>query len=172
MGKEQVRERIRNLQERMTRKGNLSKQEKKELNKLREDEQNIDRQMVKITGLLESDRIFSKIFTFLSPFRVIIGISLLCLSLLIFASLFITSLDRLLHSKCGFNCGYLLDDMNYTNYLDFVLLYSSRYFHLDYLMFTIINLYVYFCSIFGFVRLGIKIFLFTVNKINKFRCLT
>lgn len=166
MDKAQIRERIRSLQEKMSRKGALSQKEKKELTKLREDEQSIEKKINKISGLLESDHILNKILSILTPFRVIIGVSFLLITLFIFVSLLVTSLDRLLHSKCGLNCGYVLDDMNFTNYLDLLLLYSSKYLHLDYLLFAIINIYVFMCSIYGFVKLGVKFFFFTVNIIK------
>lgn len=166
MDKAQIRERIRSLQEKMSRKGTLSNKEKKELSKLREDEQSIDKKIIRISGLLESDQLINKILTVLTPFRVIIGVACLIISLLIFISLLTTSLDRLLHSKCGLDCGYVLDDMNYTNYLDYLLLYSSKFFHLDHLIFAIINIYVFFCSIYGFVKLGVKFFIFLVNCLN------
>ncbi len=163
MDKAQIRERIRSLQEKMTRKGTLSSKEKKELYKLREDEQSIDKKLTKITGLIESDHVINKILTILTPFRVIIGIFCLIITLIIFVSLLTTSLDRLFNSRCGLNCGYVLDDMNYTNYLDAALLYSSQYFHFDYIVFSIINIYIFFCSVYGFIRLGVKFFVFTVS---------
>lgn len=163
MDKAQIRERIRSLQEKMSRKGSLSNKEKKELSKLREEEQSINKKITKISGLLKSDQLINKILTILTPFRFIIGVVFLIFSLLIFVSLLVTSLDRLLHSKCGLNCGYVLDDMNYTNYLDFFLLHSSNYFHIDLLIFAIINIYVFICSIYGFVKLGVKFFIFTVR---------
>jgi LMBR1 domain-containing protein 1 len=166
MDKAEVRQRIRSLQEKQTRKG-LSNKEKKELQRLRDDEHNIDKKINKISSLLESDHMVSKLLTILTPFRVIIGMVSLVLSVLIFLSLFTTSLDRLLHSKCGWNCGYVLDDRNYTNYLDFLLLELSKYFHLDYPFFAFINLYVYICSIYGFVRLGVKFFFITWFDIKK-----
>lgn len=162
MDKAQVRERIRSLQEKSSRKGALSNKEKKELNRLKDDEQSIDKKITKISGLLESDQLINKFLTLLTPFRVIIGIVFLIISVLIFISLFTTSIDRLLHSKCGWLCGYVLDDQNYTNYLDFSLLSLSKYLHLDYLLFAIINIYVYICSIYGFVKIGVKFFCFTV----------
>jgi LMBR1 domain-containing protein 1 len=168
MDKAQIRERIRSLQEKMSRKGSLSAKEKKELSKLREEEQTLNKKINKISGLLESDQLINKILAILTPFRLFIGIIFLILSLLIFISLLTTSIDRLLHSKCGLDCGYVLDDMNYTNYLDFFLLYSSKYFHSDLLIFAVINIYVFICSIYGFVKLGVKFFLFTVTSNLKY----
>ncbi len=163
----QIRERKRNLQEKVARKGALNQKEKKELSKLKQEEESISLKIYKISGLLESDQMINKILTILTPFRYLIGVVLLIISMLIFASLLTTSLDRLLHSKCGLDCGYVLDDMNYTNYLDFLLLYSSKYFHSDMILFAIVNIYVFFCSIYGFVRLGVKFFVFTWFEVKQ-----
>ncbi len=165
MDRAQIRERIRSLQEKQNRKGQLSAKEKKELVRLREDESNIDKKINRITNMIESDQLVNKLLQILTPFRVVIGISFLVISVLILISLLTTSLDRLLHSKCGLNCGYMLDDMNYDNYLDISLLQFSKYFHLDFIFFAIINIYVYICSIYGFARLGVRIFCFTVKCI-------
>jgi LMBR1 domain-containing protein 1 len=166
MDKAEMRQRIRSLQEKSQRKG-LSSKEKKELARLREDENDIDKKISRLSSLLESDQMVNKILVFLTPFRVIIGMVFLTLSVFIFLALFTTSLDRLLHSKCGWNCGYVLDDRNYTNYLDFFLLESSRYYHLDYLLFAMINIYVYICSVYGFIKLGVKFFFITWFEIKK-----
>ena len=166
MDKAEIRQRIRSLQEKQNRKGALSVKEKKELLRLRESEQNLDKKMEKISNLLESDTIINKFLIIVTPFRLIIGIAFLILSLLIFVSLLTTSLDRYLHSKCGWNCGYVLDDKQFVNYLDFSLIHLSKYFHLDYILFALVNIYVFICSIYGFVKLGIRLFVFKVNKIN------
>ena len=163
MDRAQIRERIRSLQEKMNRKGQLSTKEKKDLSRLRDDESNIDKKINKISNMIESDQLVNKILQVLAPFRVAIGFSFLVISILILVSLLTTSIDRYLHSKCGLNCGYVLDDMNYNNYLDLSLLQFSKYFHLDFILFFIINIYVYICSIYGFVKLGVRILCFTVN---------
>ena len=45
----------------------------------------------------------------LTPFRVAIGLLCLKLSLLIMYSLFITNLDKLINSECGYKCGFILE---------------------------------------------------------------
>jgi LMBR1 domain-containing protein 1 len=163
MDRAQIREKIRSLQEKLNRKGQLSAREKKDLTRLKDDECNLDKKLNKINSMIESEVLFNKILHLLTPFRVVIGIACLVISILIFVSLLTTSMDRYLHSKCGLNCGYVLDDMTYNNYLDLSLLQLSKYFHLDFILFAIINIYVYICSIYGFVKLGVKILCFTVN---------
>lgn len=160
----QIREKIRSLQEKMSRKGQLSVKEKKELNRLRDDETNLDKKLDKINSLLESDHLLNTLLTILTPFRVTIGFFCLGISVLMFVSLLTTSIDRYLNSKCGLKCGYVLDDMNYNNYLDLSLIELSKYFHLDFLVFALINAYVYICSIYGFAKMGVKVLCLTVNK--------
>ena len=164
----EIRERIRNLQEKMTRKGQLSIKEKKELNRLRDDETNLDKKLDKINSLLESDHLINKLLMILTPFRVTIGLACLGISVLILVSLLTTSIDRYFNSKCGLKCGYVLDNMNYNNYLDLSLVELSKYFHLDFLLFALINTYVYICSIYGFAKLGVKVLCLTVMNIMNY----
>ena len=86
----EIRERIRNLQEKMSRKGTLSVKEKKELNRLRDDETNLDKKLDKINSILESDHILNKLLMILTPFRVTIGFGCLGISVLILISLLTT----------------------------------------------------------------------------------
>lgn len=163
MNRAQKRDRIRSLQEKQNLKGQLSTKEKKELIKLKEEEEDMTKKMDKISNVIKSDQVFNKILYILTPFRLLIGVICLSMSLLIFISLLITSIDKQLHSSCGLNCGYVINETNYTNYIDYALRHLSSYFHADYLLFAVINCYVFFCSIYGFVKLSIRIFCITVS---------
>ncbi|MCQ2817870.1 MAG: LMBR1 domain-containing protein [archaeon] len=165
--REKTRDKIKNIQTKMGRKGNLSSKDKKELFKLKEEEQYISKQISRITDILENENIFNKILKFLTPFRVIIGIFCLLLSLLIFFSLFTTSIDKYLNSKCGFSCGFVIDKPRYQNYVNQLLLFSSKYFYLDHILFTIISLYIYISTIYGICTLGIKLLCITLYEIKK-----
>ena len=57
----------------------------------------IDLKLNKINNLIESDSIVDKLLNLLTPFRVIIGIAFLSLSIMILVSLFITSLDKVIY---------------------------------------------------------------------------
>ncbi len=48
--------------------------------------------------------------------------------------------------------------------MDSLLLYLSKYLHLDHIVFAVINIYVYICSIYGFVHIGVRFLCFKVNK--------
>jgi hypothetical protein len=89
------------LKERLRKRGNLNQKEKAELLRLKENEKyiiiwfrNIESKLNKINNLIESDSIVDKLLNLLTPFRVIIGIICLSLTIIILVSLFITSLDK------------------------------------------------------------------------------
>jgi LMBR1 domain-containing protein 1 len=66
-------------------------------------------------------RLISKFLKFLTPFRIILGMGCLGLSVLVVASIVITNVDRMLNSKCGFSCGYLIEKNTFFNPLDTLL---------------------------------------------------
>jgi len=63
-------------------------------------------------------KLISKLLTFVSPFRIILGLGCLGLSILLVFSILVTNIDRLLNSKCGFSCGYVLEKNTLFNPLD------------------------------------------------------
>ena len=161
------RDRIRTIQEKMTRKGTWTQKEKKELIKLKEEEVTISYKMDKISAIIENDSCINKILVIMTPFRVLIGIFCLIMTLMIFISLLLTSLDRYLHSECGYQCGFVINENKYKNIIDYVLLSTSKYYHLDHLLFAIVNLYMFISAIFGFCTIGIKFLCVTLFEIQK-----
>lgn len=82
--------------------------------------------------------------------------------------MFITNLDRLLHSECGFQCGYILETPKFFNPLDFIFRrLSSKHNYiinmemfLDILLFIIMTTYCLICIFFSIVKIGINFFSF------------
>lgn len=112
----------------------------------------------------------------LTPFRVAIGVACLTLTLLIVYSMFITNLDRLLNSECGFNCGYLLEQTpSYFNPLDYILLrlssHHEKYFDiqmfLDTALFAAMLMYTFICILYGIVKIGINFFSLEIYRLSR-----
>ena len=127
---ELVREQLRSIQEKYQKSHKqVSRKDKILLNKLRKDEKELNMKSSKIESTIQqkeqksalSWRLISKILRFLTPFRIILGIGCLAISLLIVSSIVITNVDRILNSKCGFTCGYLIEKNTLFNPLDFFL---------------------------------------------------
>ena len=160
------RDKIRNLEEKKISHG-LNKKEEKLLKNLKGDESHLTIKLELISDLIQQKGILDKLLSYLSPFRILLGIICLFLSLSIFSSLLISSLDRFFNSSCKIKCGYMLTEENYENIIDLILIFSSNFFHLDQIVFAIINLYIFICTIFAFCKLGIRIFCFTLFSMKK-----
>ena len=98
----------------------------------------------------------SKVLKYLTPFRIILGICCLGVSIIIVFSILISNIDRLINSKCGFSCGYVLDKNTLFNPLDSLFVQLSKIFPLDLIFLGLILLYVFISSLFGLIRLGIR----------------
>ena len=133
------RDKIRNLEEKKISQG-LNKKEEKLLKNLKGDESHLTIKLELISDLIQQKGILDKLLSYLSPFRILLGIICLFLSLSIFSSLLISSLDRFFNSSCKIKCGYMLTEENYENIIDLILIFSSNFFHLDQIVFAIINL--------------------------------
>lgn len=88
-----------------------------------------------------------------------------------------TSIDRLIHSECGFSCGYMLEKSpKFFNPLDHILLRLSSYhenifniqlFLLDTMFFSIILFYTFICVLYGVIKIGINLFSLEIYKIKR-----
>jgi len=103
----------------------------------------------------------------ISPFRVLIGIFCLTLTLGIIWSIVLTSTDRIFYSKCGFSCGFILDKKQIFNPLDSLLVNASMHFPLDYLFFFILSSYIFICCLYGIIKFGFNYFCFKEYEIKK-----
>lgn len=94
---------------------------------------------------------------------------MLVTSLLIATSLLCTSTDKLLHSPCGIECGFALEEKSVFNPADEVLIRLARIFPMDFVMLGCLVLYIFSASLFGVVQLGIRVFCFGVYNLRKFK---
>jgi len=109
----------------------------------------------------------SKVLKIVTPFRIALGFACLFLSLLIVVSTFTHNVDRMMNSKCGFTCGYILDQNVYFNPMDFLLLNLSKYLRLDSLFLGMMLFYFFISSLFGIVKLGIRLSFINMLTIKK-----
>lgn len=105
----------------------------------------------------------SRVLKFLTPFRIILGMSCLALSVLIVSSIVITNVDRYMNSKCGLFCGYIIEKNTYFNPLDYLLVQLSRIFPFDLIFVGVILLYIFITCLYALVKLGIKFLCFNVR---------
>jgi LMBR1 domain-containing protein 1 len=103
------------------------------------------------------------------PLKLIAGLLLLVISLIIFASMIITSIDKIKNSVCKAKCGYLLGYTQIFNPVNWLLTFTSRIFPIDYILFLLLTLLFFSASVIGIATVGIRFLWLTVFRIRKGR---
>ncbi|TSP25438.1 putative lysosomal cobalamin transporter [Bagarius yarrelli] len=99
----------------------------------------------------------TKVSWALRPFKILFGVTFILVALLFFISLFISNLDKALHSS-GISSGLIVFGTNLTNPLNELLLVLQPVFPLDYVLISIITMYFVFTSMAGIRNMGIWFF--------------
>lgn len=100
----------------------------------------------------------------LSYWKIPIGVLLLLISLLILVSLLITSLDKMLHSS--YEKGFLLNQPQFPNPIDGLLVIASHFFPLDYVLFGVLFLYFFLVSFVVLTRHGLRFLCFRMDRLQ------
>ncbi|CAH1773431.1 unnamed protein product, partial [Owenia fusiformis] len=127
------------------------------------------RDRIKIAELEETDRLMSrqeaqlesrelsclsKCSILLRPVEILAGIVFFLIALVVFVSLLLTNIDKVMHSL-GWRMGYALPKRTLPNPVDIMLVYAQMIFPLDYIIMSGIILYFFFCSVMGIRKIGI-----------------
>uniref|UniRef100_A0A8C6NKT1 Lysosomal cobalamin transport escort protein LMBD1 n=1 Tax=Nothobranchius furzeri TaxID=105023 RepID=A0A8C6NKT1_NOTFU len=107
----------------------------------------------------------TKLGTALRPLKIILGVFIILVALLFIVALFISNLDKALHSA-GISYGFIIFGTNLTNPLNELLLALQPVFPLDYILITVITMYFVLTSMAGIRNLGIWFFWIKLYKIR------
>ncbi|XP_051469674.1 lysosomal cobalamin transport escort protein LMBD1 isoform X2 [Apus apus] len=100
------------------------------------------------------------------PLKIVWGVFFIIVALLFTVSLFLSNLDKALHSA-GFNSGFIILGTNLTNPLNMLLPVLQTVFPLDYILITTIVMYFIFTSMAGIRNMGIWFFWIRLYKIRR-----
>ncbi|NXG14671.1 LMBD1 protein, partial [Grallaria varia] len=100
------------------------------------------------------------------PLKIVWGVFFIIVALLFTVSLFLSNLDKALHSA-GFDSGFIILGTNLTNPLNMLLPVLQRVFPLDYILITTIVMYFIFTSMAGIRNMGIWFFWIRLYKIRR-----
>jgi LMBR1 domain-containing protein 1 len=114
-------------------------------------------------------RFWLKICAVLRPIKLLGGIFLLLLSILIFASMLITGIDKAKNSICKQHCGYILGHINIFQPMNWIFLQSSKAFPVDYVLMVLLVLFLFSSSISGIAVVGIRFLWVRIFQIRKGR---
>jgi len=137
-------------------------------NLLADEERALNKQSKRLQGLQSG---CEKLWALCRPFSVVFGVLGLLLSLLLVLSLALTAVDRTLnHVSCGATCGFILltvTDLSLFNPLDRLLILLSTIFPVDYVVLSLLVLYIYFCTLNAITDIGIRCFCLKMFKFRK-----
>lgn len=150
----------------------LSSKDRRELDALVREERTLRRHQRLAAEASGQDRnIFWKIWLKLEavfrPIKLLLGILLVVVVLLIFASMLITGIDKAKNSICKRHCGYLLGHINIFQPVNWILVKSAKVFPVDYVIFLFLVLLFFSASVIGIATIGIRILWITIFRIRK-----
>lgn len=152
----------------------LSSKDRRELDSLVREERTLTRRQRLAEGAQEERRswpikVYHKMEAVLHPFKLLAGFVLLLVALFLWTSLCVTAIDKLMNSPCKHRCGYILERVNIFNPVNWVLIQSSRVFPVDYVIFTLIVLFLFCSSVVGIAAFGIRFLWIQIFSIRKGR---
>lgn len=112
-------------------------------------------------------RMWIKLEAILRPIKLLLGLLLVVVVLLIFASMLITGIDKAKNSICKRHCGYLLANINIFQPINWVLVKTSQVFPIDYIIFLLITMLFFSASVIGIATIGIRLLWVTIFRIRK-----
>ena len=118
----------------------------------------IQLKITKLNDIIENEYLIVKLKLVLTPFKFIFGLVSLLISASIFLSMFMVLLDRLLNSTCGWKCGFTIDKSQFNSIVEKTIsLFSQNYLYFDFYLIIILVLYIFICTIYGVLNLGIRL---------------
>ncbi|XP_075454198.1 lysosomal cobalamin transport escort protein LMBD1 [Ascaphus truei] len=111
---------------------------------------------------------WTKLCSAMRPLKVVWGVIFILVALLFTVSLFLSNLDKALHSA-GINSGFIIFGTNLTNPLNMLLPVLQTVFPLDYVLITTMIMYFIFTSMAGIRNMGIWFFWIRLYKIRRGR---
>ncbi|KAJ6238138.1 lysosomal cobalamin transporter-related [Anaeramoeba flamelloides] len=142
----------------------LSKKEKKELDTLTQKTRLLQRPKDDEEENPKSGRM-NKVISCLSIGERIFGIFFILISLFILACFMTSLIEKLINSKCGWRCGFLLNEPS-KNPFDLTLLALSKAFPIDMVFLSIISVYFLLTALSGIVRWQPRILCFKLWRLK------
>ncbi|KAF3938491.1 hypothetical protein ABW19_dt0205426 [Dactylella cylindrospora] len=142
----------------------LNAKDKRDLEALQREERTLTRKQ----RLAEEgkNKWWLKVQAALRPFKLLLGLLLLGISVLLATSMLITGIDKIKFSKCGAKCGYILSDVNIFNPLNWIFVQSSKVFPIDYVLALLLVLFFFVSTVIGLAFIGIRFLWIVIFKIR------
>jgi len=112
-------------------------------------------------------RTWIKLEAIFRPLKLLGGLLLLLVSVLVFASMLITCVDKIKNSVCRSHCGFLLGHTQIFNPINYIMTITSRIFPIDYILYLLLTMLFFASSVVGMATIGIRFLWITLFRIRK-----
>ena len=145
----------------------MSRAQQKEFDEINEINRLLKDRSFKLEPSEKSDR-FSRLLMKHGWVKVVLGTLLLSGSWVIAVSVGITAVDRFGQCESYIECttGYLMKKSMLSNPLDWILLFVSRFFPLDYIVLVLVVLYFFVAALYAMTNLGVRFLCFAVYPLR------
>ncbi|KAL5043215.1 putative lysosomal cobalamin transporter [Aspergillus fruticulosus] len=150
----------------------LSSKDRRELDTLVREERTLIRrqrlaQEAEGQGQILLLRVWFRLEAFFCPFKLLVGLILLLVVLLTWISMLLSAIDKAKNSICKRHCGYALGRINIFNPINEIFVQSAKVFPIDYAIFTMLVLLLFFGTVVGIATIGIRFLWINFFKIRK-----
>jgi len=153
---ESTREKKRKLKSKYLGGKRISRKDESTLNLLDRKEKVLSRQGQR----LEASSCWRTCYTVSKPFLFIFGIVFLLVSIVIWVSILLTTIDKTVnqHQICESSaaCGFVLSNREIFNPVDVVLTKAAKFFPLDYVIVALLVIYIFIATLSGIVKISIR----------------
>ncbi|KAI8330549.1 hypothetical protein BD560DRAFT_341788 [Blakeslea trispora] len=139
--------------------------EQRELEELEDQERILARRLRTIQQ--DKTSFWQKTLSYLRPFEFLLGLFLLCVTLVLIVSIFLTIVDKIATSLCGSQCGYVINHPNLFNPINYIFVKLSKIFLVDYVFMVGLILYFFLATMTGIIEIGIRFLWIVLYRIRK-----
>lgn len=171
---EQNRERQRQLEMRNVNRDAMSRMDRRELSALAREEQTLvrrERLAAEASGERQSKlyQAWLTVCAMLRPIKMLGGLLLVAASLLVWASMLITGIDKAANSVCKQRCGYILAKISLFQPVNWLFVKTANIFPVDYVIMAALTLYLFSSSISGIATVGVRFLWVRIFQIRRGR---
>ncbi|KAI8329257.1 hypothetical protein EDC96DRAFT_529615 [Choanephora cucurbitarum] len=139
--------------------------EQRELEELEDQERILARRLRTIQQ--DKASFWQRTLSYFRPFEFLLGLFLLCVTLVLIVSIFLTIVDKIAYSLCGSQCGYVINHPNLFNPINYIFVKLSKIFLLDYVFMVGLILYFFLATMTGIIEIGIRFLWIVLYRIRK-----
>ncbi|KAK4509176.1 CDP-diacylglycerol--glycerol-3-phosphate 3-phosphatidyltransferase [Mucor velutinosus] len=143
----------------------MPNRDQREIEELEDEERILSRRLRSIQQ--DKTSLVQRILSLLRPFEFLLGVLLLCFTVVLVVSIFLTIVDKIAFAICGSQCGYVIHHSSMFNPVNYIFIKLQTVFPLDYVFMVGLILYFFLATMSGVIQIGVRFLWVTLFRIKK-----